>query len=677
MVLLKLFGRRLMFVAIFLAFLFIEKGFSQIKRVEIIGAYIYKFAQQTEIIKYKSLETYNIVLISEDDEITEEFRNIITQDKIHNKPIYINIYNNVNINYNDASIIFIAEDKLDLYPIIFEKTKNMQILLVTENYHDKRKVMINLVENKNGNITFEVNKGNIYGRKINISEEMLLSGGSEIDIVELYLESQKKLTQSEKELELLQSDILELNSQFKEAHEEAILQQKEIKRQEMLIYNQKHKQDSLLFNLKTYKSNIENQRFLFINENKRLKALFDSLAISKNMLIKQKAELNEGLKSLQNLKDEIRKKNVEVKVQESTLGEQYDIIRKQRKINTLFIIAIILGVILLIGLIIGFIYRRRKNATLQKQQEEISLQNFKIKEHLEKKRIINNLLKSNNEELTTAMEQLKNTQEQLVQSEKMASLGVITAGIAHEINNPINFIYTGINSLQKDFDDVEIILNKIKDLNSNDNNIKQKIEEIQILKKENYFEDALGAMPQTMNDIKIGAERTAEIVDGLRKFSRMGENKFIISDIHELIQTALLMLKNKYKDVIKIVRNFDDNLPSIYCNPGKITQVLMNIIYNAIDAINDKDGSEREIIITTNYKNKEVRVSIKDNGTGINEYVKDKLFDPFFTTKEVGKGTGLGLSISYGIVKEHKGEIKVYSEDRKGTEFIIILPSKK
>lgn len=652
------------------------KSFSQIKRTEVIGSYIYNFAKHSELKNCNNLKTYNIFLISEDAEIINEFKLNISNKRVHNKKINLSISSNDKVDLTDACLVFVSKDKTELFPKILGKTKNSKPLLVTYNYYDKRKIMLNLLENSDGKITFEYNKANIFEKDIKLSDEMLLYGGTEVDNIEFYLQSKKDLERSEKDLENIKREIIKINEDYKAIKQKAKLQEVQMIKEKEDLDFLRSKIDSFHKQVKYHKNDTEKQKLKLAEEKNKLLKLSDSLLVTKTLLEKQKKQLVEGYKNLYDLKDEVRKRNTEIKVQELSLGEQYGIIQKQKKINILFIVVIILGLILLVGLLIGFFYRKRKNNILRKQKNEITQKSLAIKDHLEKKKMINELLKDKNEELINIIEQLKNTQNQLIQAEKMASLGVLTAGIAHEINNPINFIYTGINSLQKDFLDVNTILEMVKELKPSDKDLSEKISKIQKIKEDNYFDEAVEAIPQTMSDIRIGAERTAEIIDGLRKFSRMDENKYVKSNIQELIQTALLMLKSKYKNKINIIRNFDKNLPQVYCNPGKITQVIMNIIINAIDAINENDGVDGKLEIRTEQKNDKIQLYIKDNGIGISEEVKSKMFDPFFTTKDVGKGTGLGLAISFGIIEEHKGKISMHSEVGEGTEFLIILPLK-
>lgn len=171
------------------------------------------------------------------------------------------------------------------------------------------------------------------------------------------------------------------------------------------------------------------------------------------------------------------------------------------------------------------------------------------------------------------------------------------------------------------------------------------------------------------NGIEEGAIRTREIVMGLKNFSRLDEDVFKQANIHEGINSTLVLLKNKFKNRISIHKDYGE-LPTIECLPGKINQVFMNILNNAIQAIEDSG----EIYIRTFAENDKVKISIRDTGVGMTEGVKKHIFEPFFTTKDVGAGTGLGLSISFGIIEKHNGKIDVKSEPEKGTEFTITLP---
>lgn len=265
-------------------------------------------------------------------------------------------------------------------------------------------------------------------------------------------------------------------------------------------------------------------------------------------------------------------------------------------------------------------------------------------------------LNKKNKELNNTLKDLRNTQEQLVESEKMASLGQLTAGIAHEINNPINFVSSTITPLKRDFEE-------IKDL------IRHKIKKSKDSKLRNDMVFLFNEIGSLLDGIEEGAKRTKNIVLGLRKFSRLDEDTFKMVDLHEGLDSSLMLLNSMIRGKIQIVKKYG-HIPMVECLPGKINQVFMNILTNAIHAI-PKKGI---ITITTRSREKKVTISIADTGIGMTKEIKKRIFEPFFTTKDVGIGTGMGLSISYGIVENHYGKITVKSEPDKGSKFVISLP---
>lgn len=276
------------------------------------------------------------------------------------------------------------------------------------------------------------------------------------------------------------------------------------------------------------------------------------------------------------------------------------------------------------------------------------------------------------QELQSTLENLKSTQSQLVQSEKMASLGQLTAGIAHEINNPINFVYNGIDTLKVSLDDLMTIVEKYEELEKG-SDYKQVISEVQDLKDEFAYDDLLGDLKELVADIKKGAVRTIEIVKGLRVFSRLDEEEMKPANINDALDATLILLRNKTKNRLDVKKFYDDDMQEINCFPGQLNQVFMNILNNAIQAIPEerKDG---EIQLYTENQDQHIMIKIKDNGSGMSEQVKRRIFEPFFTTKAVGIGTGLGMSITFGIIEKHGGNIYVNSEEGKGTEFSILIP---
>lgn len=244
----------------------------------------------------------------------------------------------------------------------------------------------------------------------------------------------------------------------------------------------------------------------------------------------------------------------------------------------------------------------------------------------------------------------------------------MVAGIAHEINNPANFIYGNIAPAEAYIAD---LLNLLELYQQEYPNPSPEIQqEIEIIELEFLRED----LPKLLQSMKIGSDRIRQIVLSLRNFSRLDESVVKKVDIHEGIDSTLLILQSKLKKDIEVIKNYQP-IPAIECYPAQLNQVFMNIIGNAIDALSEQTNSTKQITVATEIvDNFRIQVTIADNGPGIPKEIQDKLFDPFFTTKPVGKGTGLGLSIAYQIVEKHQGTIQVISAPGQGTKFAIALP---
>ncbi len=355
------------------------------------------------------------------------------------------------------------------------------------------------------------------------------------------------------------------------------------------------------------------------------------------------------------------------------------------------------------SLIVGaFTPDRLQILKLLSSQIAISLENAYLYNNLEEKVAIRTQeLNENNQRLQETLHQLKVTQVQLIQTEKMSSLGQMVAGVAHEINNPISFIYGNIENLNNYIYSLLDLVNLYQDSYPNDMaKINGFLEQIDL----DFIKEDL---PKIMSSIKNGTERIREIVLTLRNFSRLDEADIKSVDIHEGIDSTLLILQNRLQSksgysAIQVIRHYGD-LPLVECYASQLNQVFMNVLNNAIDAmpkfnhslgdcpisncslsrLENKDSPKTEIenhtniiIISTQIVNSDtVSISIKDNGRGMDAEVKQKIFDPFFTTKPVGEGTGLGLSISYQIiVDKHNGKIECISAPRIGTEFVIKIP---
>lgn len=286
---------------------------------------------------------------------------------------------------------------------------------------------------------------------------------------------------------------------------------------------------------------------------------------------------------------------------------------------------------------------------------EMSYKVFQARMDLRKK--IKELEKTNSE--------LVEAQTKLVHSAKMTSLGQLVAGVAHELNNPIGFIYSNMTHLKEYTDNLFSVIDSVKD---QDENVRKKIADMD-------YDYVKSDLPRLIKSCQDGAQRTRDIVLGLRNFSRLEEAQLKEIDIHQSLDTTLEILQSEIKNRIVVHKQYEP-IPKVLCFASQINQVIMNILANALQAIQGNG----EIWITTIPLKAgpdqigRVQISIQDSGSGMDAQTLEKIFEPFFTTKGVGQGTGLGLSISYGIIQNHGGEIQVRSQKGVGTEFVIIIP---
>ncbi|EDX85427.1 ATPase, histidine kinase-, DNA gyrase B-, and HSP90-like domain protein [Synechococcus sp. PCC 7335] len=287
-------------------------------------------------------------------------------------------------------------------------------------------------------------------------------------------------------------------------------------------------------------------------------------------------------------------------------------------------------------------------------------------------------LRHRSQELEKALADLQAMQSRLLMAERMSSLGVLVAGVAHEINNPVSFIYGNVEHTEQYIEDLFTLLSVYQRC------YPEPLPAVQSCTQEIELEFLLEDLPKAMQSMRLGAERIRQIVLSLRTFSRMDEAEYKTVDLHDGLDSTLIILahrlkqKEKSSSAITITKNYGD-LPPVACYAGQINQVFMNILVNAIDALEENQAENQatnaEITISTARQENQAIITIADNGPGMDEATRGKIFDPFFTTKPVGKGTGMGMAISYQIVVDkHHGQLLLKSSKGKGTEFTICLP---
>ena len=329
---------------------------------------------------------------------------------------------------------------------------------------------------------------------------------------------------------------------------------------------------------------------------------------------------------------------------------------------------------------------KRESAKAREEQLRVSQLNEKItreqNEVLERNvRERTEELEERNDRLRAALEELKLAQDQLVQSEKLASIGQLTAGIAHELNNPINFVSSSAQSLRRDFDDVTEILRMLTEMGSDDEALQEKVQALQDRMTQLDMAFTMKEIDELLTGIDDGTTRTSEIVNGLRIFSRMDGDAAMEANLNDLLESTLVILRSSLQDEVELTVDLAPNVPAVPCQPGKLNQVFMNLITNAAQATSKTDlaPADRYVRIRTRVLQQEganaVQVSIEDNGIGMSEAVQSQIFDPFFTTKDVGEGTGLGLSIVKGILDDHQATLDIQSSPGKGSTFLITFPS--
>ncbi|GAB4231239.1 MAG: hypothetical protein Tsb0034_03440 [Ekhidna sp.] len=602
--------------------------------------YTYSFARN--ITWPGERDTYEIKVITQDRALTEAFEELANTKKLRGKKINVSFSNYISIPER-VDILFVSGLYNGALQSIIDRITGKPILIITEGSPDQQYVMINFLRSQTGTLAFEFNRANINNQNLKIAPDFDLLGGTEIDVAKLYRQVRDSVRAMEQRSKAVQERMDSLNVNTAVAMKIARDQLKQLDEQRVEIARRQAQLDRQSKVLDSLTVEFRNSQIKLDSVSGQLAEREEQLAVLGEEIVQQQASIAEGDKTLKEQEALIKKRNEEIEERESQLQQMVTIVDTQQDTLVLLILFSVFLVVVLIFAYRAYQARRRDARKLNQQKEE----------------------------LKELLDELQSAQNQLVQSEKMASLGTLTAGIAHEINNAINYVYSGIHVLDSKFAELKPIMQNLKGISEGDQNLEGKVQEI-LKQKDDIEYDSYESVVDTMiRSIRVGAERTINIVKGLRTFSHAQEESMSEIDIHEDIDVALLFLKNKIGN-ITIETDLANELPTMYGYSGQVGQAILNIIGNAIDACGDKkDG---KINIRTQLNNDKIEIYIKDNGSGIKQEDLDKIFDPFYTTKKIGEGTGLGLSITYGIIEKHNGTITVESTLNEGTEFKIELP---
>ncbi len=641
---------------------------------------IHKFGQHIVWPQEDGIDTFRIGMYGQDAELRSNLI-LLESVKLKDKPVSIKQFSQIGA-ISPTHILYITLDNNSELQRIVNQISGRNTLLVSDRARNQDLMMINLLPLTDGRADFEINKENIINAGLNITPDLLVSGGKVIDMERIFLGSRRALQRFKSQIaELSESytnkseQIEQLNQDIQNRNEEIESQREEIAKQKKLYIDQWFQIEQQQEAMDEHAGQLARLTYEVAMRQDTLDSKTRLLEAQENEISGQRKEIQNRNQILEKLEAGIASKELRIEEQSSQLSNFENRVARQR-----VFIYIIVAVIILVVWLVFFIYRsykvkkdankeiKGKNRELQSRQEEIVAQSEEILQANEEVISTNEALEIQKRKLEQTVENLKLAQSQLIQSEKMASVGVLTAGIAHELNNPINFVKGNVNPLKRDLSDILTLIQKYEDLVEK-NRLEDVFKEAEEFKGQVEFSFLVNEVSSLLDGIEEGANRSSQIVKGLRSFSRMDEEQCQMYNIHEGIDSSLILLQNKMKDRISVKKEYGD-LKDLECYPSKLNQVIMNILTNSVQAIEGKG----EIFIQTVNRSVGIEIIIKDNGKGMTEEVKKHIFEPFFTTKDVGKGTGLGLSISFGIIEQHDGNIDVISEPGKGTEFILSLP---
>lgn len=563
-----------------------------------------------------------------------EFKSRAENKTIDNRKIVVEMVSTKEklVNYD---IVFVEQDYnrqlFDINKII----KGKSILLISNATRDLNNSMVDFTISQSNKIKFQINKSTLQSAGFTPSKLLLILGGTGNEVLDLFEEQDSTLLKAKalnnvlkKERQELSNKLLATQKKIDSVAQKLILKNIEVENKEARI-------DSANTSLKI-------QKTLLIEISNQISKTKQELLAKEKAIAEQRQKINTQSQTFNLQKQRIAEQRSKILTQNETLNKQGNaLLTKQRLLNYAIVFVFILAAVLSFA-VVSFVGKRKSSSKLAIQ----------------------------NERLKNALTQLQNAQSKLIQNEKMASLGMVTAGMAHEINNPMAFIYTGISILKTEVQNYQNLILNIAQITQATGDITKANA---LIKSSETIED-FESVNQTLTDVESGAKRVTDIINSLENFSQLDRKGIKEINISEAIASTLTILGSKArKKGLRITQNITPKNLTIQGFPAPINQVFMNLIANAIDACPHNDG---EIAITAINKNNVCIITVKDNGLGIKENDLGKIFDPFFTTKKVGEGTGLGLSITYNIIKKHNGKINAANQTESGAVFTVELPIK-
>ena len=628
---------RVLLISVFFT-CFVAGSMAQLSEATVKAGLVFRLGESIEWPAEEAIDIFRFGILTGDSALITELKKITLIKKLRDKPIKILVNDEIS-GYSQLQSVFIDSDHLKSLNGVVKQTKGKRgILIITYNSQELLLSMINIYKDeKESSLRFKINKQSLDENGFKYKHDLLLYGGNLMDVKDLFISTNEQLTNKNSEidsmtkaLEILKDESVFYSDQIRGLSDQMRVILERVSEREKDVANL-----SKDINRKDSSLNSLNRELLAQRKNKelltiQLKNKIDSISLAEENLRRINTQLDEKKKQVSESKAVISSQSVKIKKQEKGL-----------------LWAVIIGVILL-ALV------------------TVVVKALIVKKQLAKK------LSAQKEELLAALTKLNDTQKQLVESEKLASLGMLTAGIAHEINNPINFISSGNQALEMIFEELWEKINELSYDNRNSavDMTKQVQGFLNSIEKGEYRE----TIHEVIANIQMGVTRTSEIINSLRTYTRNSDSDEMFISVNDSVDEALIMLKHRYKYRVDIEKDLGE-VPEIRALPGKLNQVFVNILSNAFDAIEDKGV----VNISTRYHSKKrlVEIVVEDNGKGIEKADVDKIFDPFFTTKDPGSGIGLGMYISYGIISQLGGVIKVSSKYGKGTKVVITLPVKE